>query len=178
MTKLISRIFTLPVIYVSLVTVVYLISFFLPTPKNPIVSVQEVERVMLGPSISGALPWQISTFWFCLLAAISFIVLIIFCNTAISLLKGNKLSQTLGICLAVSILVTPLLSSCGSDIFVSPIGIPLSLIASDVIGMAIWIIFLPFLIISSKNGAKKLSEEAKGNFVDAVETERDKAPTK
>lgn len=177
MTKLISRIFTRPVIYVLLVMVVYLISFSFSTPKNPIVSVQAVDWAMLNPSISGELSWQVSVFWFCVMAAISFLILIVLCNSVILLLKGNKLSWTLGICLAVTISVIPLLFGLGSDILTSPVGIPLSLAASGIIGTVIWIIFLLISIIASKFGAKGLFEEVKDNFFAAVEAEREKAPT-
>jgi|GEM_PF-5674986 hypothetical protein len=162
MTKSVSRISILPV-YVSLVAVVYLFSLLLPTPKNPIVSVQSIEQTIFGSSISSNFPWQTSNFWFCLVAIIFLVVLVALCNITVLLLEGNKLSHSLGICLTITISAIPILFGLSSNLFTSPVGILFSLLASGITGTVIWIIFLLVSIVASKFGAKDLFAEVKNN---------------
>lgn len=176
MTKLISRIFTAQTIYIGLVSLIYLVAVLLPTPKDPVVSLKSIETMILGPSPAEPLPWQISIICYGIAAVLCFLALVIFCKNAMFLLSENsKMAKALGICLAIAVLVTPILFSLGSNIFSEPIGLLISMLSSLFAGVIAWVIILLISLLFSKEG--KYFEEVKNDFVAAVEAKREKAPT-
>lgn len=152
-----------------------LVLFFLPAPQNPIVSLQLLEEHIWGSS-AGSPPSQLSDAWSYATIPFGFLVLALFANFTIDLLAtGNKLQSAFGICLAIGLVVTPLLFGLGSNVFSEPIGILVCLIASLFAAVAALILLILASFLFSKED--KFFKEIKNDFIAGIEAERAKAPT-
>ena len=124
-------------------------AYFFPSPTCPLISGREIESMIFDPIFPGNFQ-QVVIYLFCFGLLVSAWLLMSVSKIVLDLMKGNRLSKSLGICWAFSLPLTPILFGLGSDILKTTVGIPFCFIAGIILGFVIWLIYIFIMDTSSR----------------------------